>query len=49
MAKAREEEEAREAQGGGRDRAPREGRRPPPDFAGDAPSFSDEPADSDRE
>ena len=47
MARAREEEEAREAQGG---RPPREGRRPPPDFGGDGPpSFSDEPADSDRE
>ena len=48
MAKAREEEEAREAQGGGRGTVPREGRpRPPADL--EAPSFSEEPAESDRE
>jgi small subunit ribosomal protein S6 len=51
MAKAREEEEAREAQGGGRGTVAREGRaRPPAEFVGEAPSFSDEPAaESDRE
>ena len=46
MAKAREEEEAREAQGG---RPPREGRRPPPDFVNEVPAFADEPVESDRE
>jgi len=47
MAKAREEEEARESQGGRS--APREGRRPPPEFTSPEATFADEPADSDRD
>ncbi|HEX7236802.1 MAG TPA: 30S ribosomal protein S6 [Gammaproteobacteria bacterium] len=50
MAKAREEEEEREAQSGGRDRAPRERPpRPAADFNSPEATFGDEPAEIERE
>ena len=49
MAKAREEEEEREAQSAQRDRPPRERSRPPADFNSPEATFGDEPAEVERE
>ncbi len=50
MAKAREEEEEREAQSATRDRPPRERPpRPAPDFNSPEATFGDEPAEVERE
>ena len=49
MAKAREEEEEREAQSAVRDRPPRERPRPVADFNSPDATFGDEPAEVERE
>ncbi len=49
MAKAREEEEEREAQGATRSAPPRERPRPAADFNSPEASFADESADAERE